>query len=384
MIFIKNAHIKTIINGDIENGSILIGEDGRIAAIGENIEAPEGAEIIDAKGCLVTPGIVEAHCHTGLGEPLIGWAGNDINEGTDPITPHMRAIDGINPLSPDFEKARRGGVTSICVTPGSANVIGGTAIAIKTYGNRVDDMVIKDPVAMKCAFGENPKRVYGQELKRAPKTRMATAALLRETLMKACEYSERKDAGKDVKFDIKLEALVPVVKGELPLKAHAHRADDIFTAIRIAKEFNLKMTLDHCTDGHLIADQLAKEGYPAIVGPSFCRQSKAELENKDFETAGVLCRAGVTVSITTDSGVTPIENISTFAGMAVGSGLDYEEAWKAITINPARALTIHDRVGSLEVGKDADVVIWTADPLTTVSGKSRLTIIDGKIVYRAE
>lgn len=379
MILIKNAYVKTITNGDIENGSVLIGDDGKLAAIGKDVEAPEGTEIIDAEGRLVTPGLVEAHCHIGGTEPMIGWAGSDINEGTDPITPQLRIIDGINPMSPDFENARRGGVTAVCVAPGSANVIGGTAIAIKTYGNRVDDMVIKDPVAMKCAFGENPKNVYGQQLKKTPKTRMAIAALYREYLTRARQYAADKDAGKDVKYDPKLEALVPVVKGELPLKAHAHRTDDIFTAIRIAKEFNLKMTLDHCTYGHLIADQLAEEGYPALVGPSFGGRSKSELEHKCFETAGVLNKAGVEISIITDATVTPIENLSTFAGMAVANGLPYEEAWKAITVNPARALSILDRVGSLEAGKDADVVIWTADPLTTVGAKALYTIIDGKI-----
>ena len=383
MILIKNAHLKTIANGDVENGCVLIGDDGKLAAVGKDIDAPEGSEIIDADGRLVTPGLVEAHCHIGGTEPMIGWAGSDINEGTDPITPQMRMIDGINPMSPDFENARRGGVTAVCVAPGSANIIGGTAIAIKTYGNRVDDMVIKDPVAMKCAFGENPKNFYGQQLKKAPKTRMAIAALFRETLYNARAYSESKDAGKDVKLDMKLEALIPVIKGELPLKAHAHRTDDIFTAIRIAKEFNLKMTLDHCTYGHLIADQLAEEGYPALVGPSFGGRSKSELEHKCFETAGVLHKAGVEVSIITDATVTPIENLSTFAGMAVCNGLPYEEAWKAITVNPARALGILDRVGSLEVGKDADVVIWTADPLTTVGAMAYRTYIDGKLTFES-
>ena len=384
MILIKNGYIKTMSGADIECGCVLIGDDGKIAAVGADITAPEGAEIIDAEGRLVTPGCVEAHCHIGIGEPLIGWAGSDTNERSEPITPQMRAIDGINPLSSDFPKAVRGGVTTVCVAPGSTNIIGGTATAIKTVGKRVDDMIIKDPVAMKCAFGENPKNYYGQMSKRAPITRMAIAALFRETLYKAKAYAADKDAGKDVKFDIKLEALVPVIKGELPLKVHAHRADDIFTAIRIAKEFDLKLTLDHCTEGHLIAEELAKEGYPALIGPSFGGRSKAELEHKSFTTAGELHRAGVEVSIITDAGVSPIHHLPMFAGMASNAGLPKEEAWRAITINPAKALGIEDRVGSLEVGKDADVIIWTADPLTTIGGESYIAIVNGKIAYKAE
>ena len=381
MLFIKNGYIKTMVTEDIENGCLLIGDDGRIAAVGKDIAPPEGAHIIDAEGRLVTPGCVEARCHVGLGEPLIGWAGSDINESTDPVTPQMRAIDGINPRSPNFADAVRGGVTSLCVAPGSANIVGGTAVAIKSAGRRVDDMIIKDPVAMKCAFGENPKNFYGQQSKKAPKTRMAIAALFRELLVKAKAYSDDIDAGVPVKRDLKLEALVPVIKGEMPLKAHAHRADDIFTSIRIAKEFGLKLTLDHCTEGHLIAEELAKEGFPALVGPSFGGRSKAELEFKSFTTAAVLHKAGVEVSIITDASVTPIENLPMFAAMAVDAGLPVEAAWRAITVNPAKAIGIFDRVGSLEVGKDGDAVIWTADPMTTVCARAKVTVINGKIEY---
>lgn len=384
MIFIKNGYIKTMSGADIENGCLLIDDNGKIAAVGTDLVAPEGAEIIDAEGRLVTPGCVEAHCHVGIGEPLIGWAGADTNESSEPITPHMRAIDGINPQSSDFPKAVRGGVTTLCVAPGSTNIIGGTATAIKAVGKRVDDMIIKDPVAMKCAFGENPKNYFGQMAKKAPITRMAIAALFRDTLYKAKAYTEDKEAGKDVKFDIKMEALVPVIKKEIPLKVHAHRADDIFTAIRIAKEFDLKVTFDHCTDGHLIAEELAELGYPTLVGPSFGGRSKAELENKTFATAGILNKAGCEVSIVTDAGVTPIYHLPMFAGLAANAGLPMEEAWRAITINPAKALGIADRVGSLEAGKDADVIIWTADPLTTIGGESYIAIVDGKIAYRAE
>ncbi len=380
MILIKNAYIKPMIGDDIENGSILLGDDGKIAAIGTDIEAPSGAEIIDAEGKLVTPGCVEAHCHIGLHNEAVGWEGRDYNESIDPITPHMRAIDSIYPQDEAFENAIRGGVTSACTGPGSANVVGGTFAVIKLVGNRVDNMIVKHPAAMKCAFGENPKRVYGQS-KKTPVTRMATAALLRELLFKSRRYLADKEAGKDV-FDMKLEAMIPVMKGEIPLKAHAHRADDILTSIRIAKEFGVKLTLDHCTDGSVIADELAKECYPAFVGPSLGGKSKIELANKAFTTPGDLARAGVNVSIITDAPVIPIHHLSMCAGLAATAGLGYEAAWRAITINPARALDIADRVGSLEVGKDADVVIWTADPIKSVGAEAMVTIVDGKIAYK--
>ncbi|MBR6604225.1 MAG: amidohydrolase family protein, partial [Clostridia bacterium] len=262
-----------------------------------------------------------------------------------------------------------------------ANVVGGTFTSIKLTGKRVDNMIIKDPIAMKCAFGENPKGVYGQNGKKTPITRMGTAALLRELLFKSRNYLEAKEAGKEPNFDMKLEAMIPVMRGEIPLKAHAHRADDIFTSIRIAKEFGVKLTLDHCTDGSLIADELAKEGFPAFVGPSFGNKSKIELKNKSFSTPADLHRAGVPISIITDAPVIPLMYLPLCAGLAVKSGLDYEEAWRAITINPAKHTGIGDRVGSLEVSKDGDVVIWTADPLMDVDAEAYITIIDGKIIH---
>ena len=381
MIFIKNGYIKTMAGADIENGCILLGDDGKIAAIGADLTAPEGAQIIDAEGRLVTPGCVEAHCHIGIGEEIIGDKGADYNEKSNPITPEMRAIDGIRPEDGRLLNGIQGGVTTICTGPGSANVVGGTFVAMKLAGNCVDDMVIKNPVAMKCAFGENPKSVFGSQ-KKAPITRMATAALLRELLFKARNYMEAKDAGKNPTFDMKLEAMLPVMRGEIPLKAHAHRTDDILTSIRIAQEFGLKLTMDHCTEGHMIADKLAQYDYPAMVGPSFGSKSKPELANKSFETAGILHKAGVEVSIITDANVIPIENLPMCAGFAVEAGLPMEEGWKAITINPAKQIGIADRVGSLEVGKDADVVIWTKDPLVYIGGKAYISIIDGKIAYQ--
>ena len=295
----------------------------------------------------------------------------------------MRAIDSIYPLDESFPNALRGGVTTACTGPGSANVIGGTFAAIKLSGKRVDDMIVKFPLAMKCAFGENPKRCYGQGSKKAPMTRMGTAAVLREALFKAKRYLEDKEAGKNPGFDMKMEAMIPVIKGEIPLKCHAHRSDDILTSIRIAKEFGLQMTMDHCTDGAVIAEELAKEGFPAFVGPSLGAKTKIELMNKSFTTPAALHEAGVPISIITDAPVIPLQYLPMCAGFAVNSGLDYEEGWRAITINPANQTGIGDRVGSLEPGKDADLVIWNADPLKTIGGEAYTTIVDGKVVYQA-
>ena len=383
MLLIKNGYVKTMAGADIPGGCVLIDDNGKIAAVGTDICA-DGATVIDAGGKLVTPGCVEAHCHIGVDNSKMRWEGMDYNEMSDPVTPHMRAIDGINPIDETFPLALSHGVTTACTGPGSANVVGGTFAAIKLAGNRVDDMILKNPLAMKVAFGENPKGCYGQRGGKTPITRMATAALLRELLFKARNYVQAKENGKEPNFDMKLEAMIPVIKKEIPLKAHAHRADDIFTAIRIAKEFDVDLTLDHCTDGELIADQLAAEGYPAFVGPTFGGKTKIELANKSFTTPAALYRAGVPISIITDAPVIPLEYLPMCAGFAVNAGLDYEEGWRAITVNPANQTGIGDRVGSLEVGKDGDVVIWQDDPLKVVGAKAYLTAVNGKIVYQAE
>ena len=383
MLLVKNGYIKPMVGEELGNGCILVDDNGKIAAIGADLTAPAGAQVIDVQGRLVTPGCVEAHCHVGLHGQCLRWEGADYNESTDPITPQMRAIDSFDPFDGMLPEAIRGGVTTVCAGPGSANVVGGTFVVTKMVGKRIDKMAIKVNAAMKCAFGENPKSVYGQN-KKAPKTRMATAAILRELLFKARKYQQDTDAGKEPKFDMKLEAMLPVMRGEIPLKAHAHRADDILTSIRIAKEFGVKLTLDHCTDGALIADELAEEGYPALVGPSFGNKSKPELKNKGYETAGILHKAGVKVCIITDAPVITIENLPMCAGLAANAGLPVEEAWKAITINPAEVLGVADRIGSLEVGKDADIVIWSADPLVTIGAHAHTTIVDGKVVYTAE
>ena len=384
MLLIKNGYVKTMAGAELANGCLLIGDDGKIAAVAESISEKEGMQVIDAGGRLVTPGCVEAHCHIGVRSSSMGWEGSEVNEKSDPITPQMRAIDGINPMDETFEEAVMHGVTSAVTGPGSANVVGGSFVAIKLVGKRVDDMIIKNPVAMKCAFGENPKGAYGKSGGKAPVTRMATAALLRDLLFKTRNYIAAKEAGKEPSFDIKLESMIPVLKGEIPLKAHAHRADDIFTSIRIAKEFGVSLTLDHCTEGALIAEELAAEGYPAFVGPSFGSKSKIELRNKDFATAAALNAAGVKISIITDSPVTPLEYLPMCAGFAYSAGLPYEDAWRAITINPAESTGIGDRVGSLAVGKDGDVVIWEADPLKTIGASAYCTVVNGKIAYSAQ
>ena len=383
MLLIRNAYIKPITGPDIPNGCLLA-EDGRITAVAAHIDAPEGCTVIDAGGRLLTPGCVEAHCHIGLDNQCMRWEGMDYNEIVDPLTPQLRAIDSINPQDEAFPNAIRGGVTTACTGPGSANVVGGTFTVLKLAGKRVDNMLLKEPAAMKCAFGENPKGCYGHDKRQSPMTRMAVAALLRELLLRTLRYRDDKEAGKNPAFDMKLEAMLPVVNGEIPLKCHAHRADDILTAVRIAREFGLKLTLDHCTDGELIADELAKEQVPVFVGPSLGGKTKVELRNKSFTTAGTLYRAGLTVSIITDAPVIPLQYLPLAAGLAASAGLPMEEAWHAITINPARSLGIDARVGSLEPGKDADLVLWTADPLTTIGGEAWMTFVNGEVVYRAE
>ncbi|MDY2735346.1 amidohydrolase [Intestinibacter sp.] len=379
----------------MKKSDILI-KNKKIIAIKEDVEPliseikaneiTEDLEVIDAEGRLVFPGFIDAHTHLGLWEDGMGFEGADGNEETDPITPQLNVIDGINPMDRTFKEAYQGGVTSVCTTPGSANVMGGQAIAIKTFGKRIDKMVIKNPVASKIAFGENPKSCYGHE-DNTPQTRMAIAALLRENLRKAEEYlddlesSEEEDGGDKPEYDIKLEALIPVLKKEIPLKAHAHRADDMFTAIRIAQEFDLKLTLDHCTEGHLIVDELLEENYPLIVGPSLSERSKIELRNLTFETAGILSNAGKDICLMTDHPVIPLQYLPICAGLAVKYGMKQEKALEAITINPAKVLGIDDRVGCIEVGKDADIVIWDGNPFE-IQSNVLYTIIDGKIVYK--
>ncbi len=380
MLFIKKGMIHDAVHPEAFLADILV-ENGKIKAICENLAVPDGAEIVSAEGLQVYPGFVEAHGHIGLDGYGIGYEGMDYNELNDILSPQMRGIDGVKSLDPALPKAAAAGVTCVCVGPGSANVLGGTFTTIKTVGKRVDDMVVRDGVAMKCAFGENPKRVYRDK---KDSSRMTTAALLREILFKAREYMEKKEAaGDDISkrpaFDIKLEALIPVLKKEIPLKAHAHAAEDLFTALRIAREFDLKITLEHVTEGHLIVKELAQENVPLAVGPTLTSASKFELRNKSWTTPGVLAAAGCQVSIITDSPVIPQEYLPLCAGLAVQAGMDPFAALQAITINPAKHAGIADRVGSLEAGKDAYIVITDGCPFE-VSTKVKHVFIDGKAV----
>ena len=390
MILIKNGLVKTMAGEDIENGQVLLDGD-KIAAVGKEVNAPADAQVIDAAGCIVAPGFVEGHCHIGLDEEAIGFEGDDYNEMTDPVTPQMRGIDGLNPMDEAFFDAYSHGVTTAVTGPGSANVVGGTFLAVKLCGKRVDNMVVKNPVAMKIAFGENPKRCYGASQKKMPMTRMGTAALLRELLVKAQNYREEMDAyeadpknNKKPTYDCKLHAMLPVMRKEIPLKSHAHRADDIFTSLRIAKEFDLDITLDHCTEGHLIADELEKEGKGCLVGPTFGAKSKFELKNKCWDTPKTMVEHGLKTAIITDAPVIPLKYLPLCAGLAINAGLDEQEAWEAVTITPAVITGIADRVGSLEVGKDADVVIYKGNPLTDLQYTTKYTLINGQIVYQAE
>jgi len=389
VLAIKGGKIYTITKGVIDEGTILI-EDGKIKSVGKSVKVPEGAEVIDAKGKVVMPGLVEAHCHIGIYEEKIGWAGSDGNEATDPATPHVRALDGIkaNAEEGGLIAALETGITTAQILPGSANVIGGLGVVIKTAPKVVtDEMVIRSPSGMKVAFGENPRRVYGVEQKKTPSTRMGVAGVLREWLQKAKNYMEKKELFKGQpeklpEVDMRLEALELVLKGEIPLRAHAHRADDVATAVRIAEEFGIDISWEHATEGHRIADWIAEKGVPAVWGPSLMARPKWEMRELSFDTPKILYEAGVKFAIQTDAVGSSIAFLPLCAGMAVKHGLPYDEALKAITITPAEILGVDDRVGSIEKGKDADLRILDGDPLE-LRTRVEMVIIDGEIVHRA-
>lgn len=386
MLAIRGGKIYTMESGIINDGIILV-DDDKIKQVGKknDIDLSQSPIEIDATGKYIFPGFIDAHSHIGLFEEGVGEAGEDGNEWTCPITPHIRALDGINPTDKAFDEAVRGGVTTAFTGPGSANVISGQSLAMKTYGKVVDKMVVKAPAGVKIAFGENPKRVYGQQ-KKMPSTRMGIAALLRETLVKAQNYKKKRDDAiknpeRTFKKDLKMEILCDVLDKKLPFRAHAHRADDIITAIRIAKEFDVDIVIEHCTQGFLIADELLESNVPAVVGPTLSSRSKVELMDLDFKTPGLLANKGIEVALMTDHPVIPIQYLPICAALAVKEGMSEEDALLAITIRAAKIIGIDDRVGSLKAGKDADIVIWNGHPLD-IKSRPVYVIVNGKVVYK--
>ncbi len=384
-IIIKNARILTMAGRVYENASILIGGK-KILKVDEKIADTENDDsiVIDARGCWALPGLIDAHSHLGIYEERKGQIGDSSNETTEPLTPYIKALDAINPMDAGFHSAIKAGVTSVMSGPGSSNVVGGQFVFLKTNGRCIDEMVVLEPAAMKIAFGENPKTNYGNN-NQMPSSRMTIGAMLREELFEARQYAESKTAaaenGEAFKEDFRKECWLPVLNKEIPLKAHVHRADDIQTAIRIAKLFDLKLTLDHCTEGHLIAEKIRESGFPAIVGPSLASRNKTEVQYMDFKTAGILYKAGVKVAITTDHPVSTIQCLPLCAGIAAKEGLGVDEGLKAITINAAEICNVASRVGSIEAGKDADIAIFNGNPMEIFTS-CLYTIIDGQIVYQ--
>lgn len=369
---------KPIERGYVRIKGKVIEEVGNMSSLAPS----DDEQILDVKGAWVLPGIIEAHCHIGITEEKWGIIGDDCNEGTNPITPTLRAIDAVNPMDPAFHDAIAAGITSVMVGPGSSNVVGGQFVFMKTQGRCIDEMIVKNPAAMKVAFGENPKTAYGDK-DQLPSTRMGIGALLRETLYKARQYVQDKENGKLQNEDFQMEPWVPVFSREIPLKAHAHRADDILTAIRIATEFGLDITIDHGTESHLIADEIKASGFPVIVGPELTSRSKIEVKNMNLRTNKVLSEAGILFAITTDHPVTMLQYLPICAGIAVKHGLSVEDGLKAITINAARICRVDDRVGSLKKGKNADIAIFTGNPMEVFT-KTLYTIINGQVVYSVQ
>ena len=374
MLLIQHGTLHTMESDDPIRADLLI-RDGKIAKIARKILPEKNTQILDAEGLHIYPGFIDAHSHIGIAEEQTTAQTDSSNEGTNPVTPFIRAIDGINPMDSAFHNALAAGITGVMVGPGSANPIGGQFAFIKTCGRCVDDMVVLAPAAIKLAFGENPMSTYGTN-GTMPATRMGTASVIREELFRAQQYLENRHAQKDYR----LECYRELFEGKIPLKAHVHRADDIFTAIRIAKEFGLELTLDHCTEGHLIADEIAASGYPAIIGPSLASRTKEEVAYSDFKTPGILHKAGVTVALTTDHPVSRIQYLPLCASLAAKEGLGEQAALRAITIDAAKICRVDHRLGSLKEGKDADLAVFDGNPLEITSSLC-MTIMNGIVVW---
>jgi imidazolonepropionase-like amidohydrolase len=380
---IVGGRVLPIEDTPFEGGAILV-EDGRIAALGPDIQVPDGVERVEAGGKVIMPGLVDAHVHLGVHEEAEGWAGQDTNEMTNPVTPHVRALDAINPDDLGFQDAVNGGVLTVNVNPGSGNPIGGQTVAVRCVGRTVDEMVLRAPSGLKSALGENPKRVYG-ERKEFPSTRLGTAAVIRESFVKAANYLEKLNhpGGEPVERDLRWEALGMVLRREIPWRQHCHRADDIATALRLSDEFGYRLVIDHGTEAALLADRIAERDVPVLIGPLLTSRSKVELRRRSIANPGKLAAAGVEISIITDHPVVPIQLLHVQAALAVKEGLDPEVALRAVTLHPARVLGIEDRVGSLAPGKAATLCVWSGDPLDVRSRVERAWI-DGLPVLGAE
>jgi len=378
MLAISGATIYAITQQIITAGTILI-DNGKIVAVGNHIPVPHDASVFEAKGKVVTPGLIDCHTHLGIAEEAVGGAHLDKNEITDPVCPHLRAIDAINPEDEGLADAVAGGITTVIVTPGSENVIGGQSVAIKTFGQIIDTMILRHPAGMKIAFGENPIKMHSPK-DRPPATRMAIAGLIRENLAAARDYT-RKGTGAD--RNLRLEALAKVLAGEIPLRAHAHAADDIMTAIRIAEEFNLRLTLEHATAGHKVADAIAARGIPVAIGPSITARVKVEMKDRTYRTPAILHAAGVKIALITDHPFLPINSLRLEAALAVREGLPADIAWRAITLNAAEIIGVANRVGSIEPGKDADLVIFSGDPFA-IATKVEKVFINGAPIFHTD
>ena len=384
MLAIVGGRVVPVAGPPFEDGVVLI-SDGRIEAVGRDVRVPEAAERLDAAGKVVLPGLVDAHTHLGVHEEAEGWAGQDTNEMTDPVTPHVRALDAINPADLAFADAVAGGVLTVNVNPGSGNPIGGQAAAIRSAGRTVDEMLLRAPSGLKSALGENPKRVYGDR-KQLPSTRLGTAAVIRDALVKARNYLDKLDRGDDgepPERDLRWEALGLVRSGEIPWRQHCHRADDIATALRLADEFGYRLVIDHGTEAVLLADRLAERAVPVLIGPLLTSRSKVELRNRSLANPGRLAAAGVELGIITDHPVVPIHLLHVQAALAVREGLDPAAALRAVTLTPARVLGLDDRLGSLEPGKHATLCVWSGDPLDARS-RVETAWIEGRQVFGSD
>jgi imidazolonepropionase-like amidohydrolase len=379
---ISGGRVIPIEGAAFEDGVILV-EDGGIRALGKDVRIPDGADRFDATGKVVLPGLVDAHTHLGVHEEAEGWAGQDTNEATSPVTPQVRALDAINPADLGFQDAIAGGVLTVNVNPGSGNPIGGQTVAVRCAGRTVDEMVLRSPSGMKSALGENPKRVYS-ERKELPSTRLGLAAVIRDALVKAVDYQAKKEfgSGEFVERDLRWEALGMVLRREIPWRQHCHRADDIATAMRLAEEFGYRLVIDHGTEAALLADRIAERGVPVMIGPLLTSRSKVEVRNRSIANPGRLAAAGVEIGIITDHPVVPIDLLQVQAALAVKEGLDTATALRAVTLIPARVIGADDRVGSLEPGKAATLCVWSGDPLD-VRSRVEAAWIDGRQVLPA-